>query len=73
MQVDILCTCVSLVIDVKVCGIIGISKIKFFKFSGTKRVKQNKRNKHHSTPPKLVSKPLFQQFQEKPNIFLIFH
>ena len=25
----------------KVCGITGISKIKFFKFSSTERVKQN--------------------------------
>ena len=28
----------------KVCGIIGISKIEFFSFSDTERVKQNKKN-----------------------------
>ena len=28
----------------KVCGIIGISKIGFFNFSGTERVKQNQKN-----------------------------
>ena len=28
----------------KVCGIIGISKIKFFNFSSNERVKQNQRN-----------------------------
>ena len=28
----------------KVCGIIGISKIEFFNFSGTERVKQNQKN-----------------------------
>ena len=27
-----------------VCRIIGISKIKFFNFSGTERVKQNQKN-----------------------------
>ena len=32
MQVDRLCTCDSLVIDIKVCGIIGISEIEFFNF-----------------------------------------
>ena len=52
MQVDRLHTCGSLVIDVKVCGIIGISKIEFFNFSGTERVKfmwlrnQNQRRNH---------------------------
>ena len=29
----------------KVCGIIGISKIEFFNFSGTERIKQNKKKK----------------------------
>ena len=28
----------------KVCGIIGISKIEFFNFSGTERVKQYQKN-----------------------------
>ena len=32
----------------KVCGIIGVSKIEFFYFSGTERVKQNqKKFKNH--------------------------
>ena len=35
MQVGELCICGS-----QVCGIIGISKIEFFNFSGTERVKQ---------------------------------
>ena len=44
----------------KVCVIIGISKIEFFNFSGTGRVKQNQKNfKNHSKPPKLVSQSLF--------------
>lgn len=34
-MIDTLCTCDFQVIDFKVCGIIGMSKIKFFKFSGT--------------------------------------
>ena len=43
MQVDRLCACVSLVIDIfKVEGIIGISKNGFFNFSSTERVNQNK-------------------------------
>ena len=29
----------------KVCGIIGISKIEFFNFSGTERIKQNQKKK----------------------------
>ena len=34
----------------KVCEIIGISKIEFFDFSGTERVKQNqKKIKNHLT------------------------
>ena len=28
----------------KVCGVIGISKVAFFYFSGTDRVKQNQKN-----------------------------
>ena len=30
----------------KVCGIIGISKIEFFNFSGTERVKQKRFHEH---------------------------
>ena len=46
MRVGRLCTCGSQVIDVfvKVCEIIGISKIELFNFSGTERVKQNLKN-----------------------------
>ena len=44
-QVDRLCTCGPLVIDMfNVCGIKGISKISFFNFSGTESVKQNLKN-----------------------------
>ena len=44
----------------KVCGIIGISKITFFNFSGIERVKEDqKKVKNHSKPPKLVSQSLF--------------
>ena len=58
----------------KVCGIIGISEIEFFNFSGTERVKQNQKNfKNHSEPPKLVRQSLFKQFKQIPNIFLVFH
>ena len=53
----------------KVCGIIGISNIVFFNFSGTEKVKQNqKKVSNHSKPPKLVKESLFKQFQ-----FLVFH
>ena len=43
----------------KVGGIIGISEIEFFNFSGTKGVEQNKKNKNDSKPPKLVSQSVF--------------
>ena len=39
MQVDRPCPCGSLVIIFKVCGIIEISKIEFFNFSNSERVK----------------------------------
>ena len=39
----------------KVCGIIGISKIEFFNFSGTERVKQNKIKKNKKTVQNLLS------------------
>ena len=42
----------------KVCGIIDVSKIEFFNFSGTERVNQNKKN-NQSKPTKLVSQSLF--------------
>ena len=57
----------------KVCGIIGILKIEFFSFSGTERIKQNRKKvKYHSKPRKLVRKLLFKQFQQKPCIFFWF-
>ena len=28
---------------IKICGIIGISKVEFFNFSGTEKVKQNQK------------------------------
>ena len=31
------------ILMLKVCGIIGISKIEFFNFSGTERVKENQK------------------------------
>ena len=44
----------------KVGGIIVISEIEFFNFSGTKRVeKKKKKNKNDSKPPKLVSQLVF--------------
>ena len=54
----------------KVCGLIGISKINFFNFSGTQRVKHYSKQKikNHSKPPKLVSQSLFNNF----NTFQIF-
>ena len=68
----------------KFCGIIGISKTEFFKFPGTERVKQNpnkkkkkkkrkRKNQNYSKPPRLVRQLLFKKFQQKPNIFLVFH
>ena len=52
----------------KVCGIISISNIEFFNFSG-----KLKKIKNHSKPPKLVSQSLFKKFQQSPSIFLVFH
>ena len=43
MEVDRLCTCGSLIIMFKFCGIIGISEIEFFNLSRTERVKQNQK------------------------------
>ena len=55
----------------KVCGIIGVSKIEFFKVSGIemvtqnqkkkkqKKKKENEKLKNHSKPSKLVRKSLF--------------
>ena len=58
----------------KVCGIIGISKIEFFYFSGTERVKQNqKKLKTIKKPSKLVSKSLFKHCQQSLNNFLFFY
>ena len=56
----------------KVFAIIGISKIEFFNFSGTERVKQNQKIKNNSKPPELVSQSLFKQFRQIPNIFFGF-
>ena len=54
-QVNRFCTCGSLVIDFKVCGIAQNLKILFFNFFRTERVKQNdKKDKNHSKPPTLV-------------------
>ena len=40
-------------------GFIGVSKVKFFRFSGTKTVKQNqKKLKNHLKPTKLVRQPI---------------
>ena len=58
----------------KVGGIIVISEIEFFNFSGTERVKQNqKKIKNHSKPGKFVSPSLFRQFQQILNIFSVFY
>ena len=68
----------------KVCGIIGISKTKFFNFSSTERVKHNtninkyiinntNKNQNHSKPPKLVRQSLFNQFQQRLKLFLVFY
>ena len=62
----------------KVLGIIGISKVEFFNFSGTERVKQNDKKKkekikNNSKTPKLVRQSLFKQLQQNPNTFLEFH
>ena len=61
----------------KVLGIIGISKVEFFNFSGTESVKQNdkkkKKIKNNSKTPKLVRQSLFKQLQQNPNTFLEFH
>ena len=45
----------------QVSGIIGISQIAFFNFSGSERVKQNQKIKQKL--PKFVRQSLFDQFQ----------
>ena len=45
----------------QVSGIIGISQIAFFNFSGSERVKQNQKIKQKL--PKFVRQSLFNQFQ----------
>ena len=57
----------------KVCGIVRISKIEFFTFPGTERIKQTKKNKSHLKPPKLVIQSLFKKFQQNRNILLGFY
>ena len=52
----------------KVCEIIGNSKNKFFNSSGAERVKENKKMKSNSKPPKLVSPSLLKPFQRKLDI-----
>ena len=37
----------------KVCRVIGISKIKFFNFSGSERVKENKQKKNNNNNNKI--------------------
>ena len=54
----------------KFCVIIGISKIEFFRFSGTERVKQ-KPFKNHSKPPKSVSQSFPCNLNKFPR-FLVF-
>ena len=69
---------VLLLLIFKVCGIIGISKIEFFKVSGIEMVTQNQKKKekkkeneklkNHSKPPKLVRKSLSSN-SNKPKAF----
>ena len=74
-RLDVLFTFGSLnLLMFKVCGITAISEIEFFNFCGTESVKQNqKKTKNQLKPPKLVSQSLFKQFQQIPNVFLVFH
>ena len=41
--------------------------------SHDKTLNKIKKIKNHSKPSKLVSQSLFKQFQQNPNIFLVFH
>ena len=54
----------------KSCVIISISKIEFFNFSETERVKQNQ--KKLETIPNLLSQSLFKQFQQIRIFFCFF-
>ena len=56
----------------KVYGIMAISKIEFFLFSGLKRLKKVWKIKNHSKPPKIFRQSLFKQLQQNLNIFLVF-
>ena len=51
----------------KVCGIIGISKIEFFSFSGTERVEQNQKKKKKKKPFKTSSACKSITFQSNSN------
>ena len=58
----------------KACENFGISKIEFLNFSGTEKIKQNKKKtKKHLKPSKPVNESLLKQFQQKSNIFLVLH
>ena len=48
----------------KFCGIIEISKIEFFNFSGTEWVKQNQKKKHSKPPNSNRSQTFFWFFTE---------
>ena len=43
IQIDRLCSCGSLVIEIKIVKLLESQKIEFFNFPGTERVKQNKK------------------------------
>ena len=53
----------------KVCGIIGVSKIEFFNFSGTKRIKENKKKLKYSKSSKFVSHSPLKKFRQQSTIF----
>ena len=61
----------------KICGIIGISKIEFFNFSSTKRVKHTHTHTHtkitnHLKPPKLVRHHFSSNFNKTRRFFWFF-
>ena len=74
---------VLLLLIFKVCGIIGMSKIEFFKVSGIEMVTQNQKKKekkkeneklkNHSKPPKLARKSLSSNSDKSRKLFCFFY
>ena len=84
MEVDRLYTCCFLVIDFQILWNYRNIKNRVFQITRKrkekkktkkkkKKKKRKRKNQNYSKPPRLVRQLLFKKFQQKPNIFLVFH